>query len=111
MPDAPGIRRLVKISDRYTAQQGHGARHQTCLAHLERKARFVAEHGGDMIGMRLGMWFDRAFRLASAITTLAAATVKSHKRKLDNDLGIILATATKCPLAHDLLGQIRRARD
>ena len=33
----------VWISDRYTAQQGHAARHQTCLAHLDRKARFVAE--------------------------------------------------------------------
>ena len=33
----------VWISDRYSAQQGHGRRHQTCLAHLDRKARFVAE--------------------------------------------------------------------
>jgi transposase len=28
----------VWISDRYTAQQRHGQRHQTCLAHLDRKA-------------------------------------------------------------------------
>jgi transposase len=101
----------VWISDRYTAQQGHGLRHQTCLAHLDRKARFVAEHGSDLIGMRLQLWFDRAFSLARNITDLAASTVKNHKRALERDLGVILASATDCPLGRDLLGQIRRARD
>lgn len=101
----------VWISDRYTAQQGHGRLHQTCLAHLDRKARFVAEHGSDLTGMRLQLWFDRAFRLASDIANLAAATVKGHKRSLKRDLDAILVDATDCPLARDLLGQIRRARD
>jgi transposase len=101
----------VWISDRYTAQQGHGRLHQTCLAHLDRKARFVAEHGSDLTGMRLQLWFDRAFRLASEIANLAAATVKGRKRSLKLDLDAILADATDCPLARDLLGQIRRARD
>src|SRR5215211_5736965 len=31
-----GHRPAVWLSDRYTAQQGHGAAHQTCLAHLAR---------------------------------------------------------------------------
>ena len=101
----------VWISDRYTAQQGHGRLHQTCLAHLDRKARFVAEHGSDLTGMRLQLWIDRAFSLARNIAELAASTVKSHKRKLERDLGAILASATDCPLACQLLGQIRRARD
>lgn len=101
----------VWISDRYTAQQGHGKRHQTCLAHLDRKARFVAEHGSDLTGMRLQLWFDRAFSLARDIAGLAVSTVKNHKRALERDLGTILASTTDCPLAHDLLGQIRRARD
>lgn len=52
-----GHRPEVWISDRYTAQQGHGLRHQTCLAHLDRKARFVAEHGGDLIGMRFQLGY------------------------------------------------------
>jgi transposase len=68
----------VWISDRYTAQQGHGRLHQTCLAHLDRKARYVAEHGSDLTGMRLQLWFDRAFSRARDIATLAASTVKSH---------------------------------
>ena len=101
----------VWISDRYTAQQGHGRLHQTCLAHLDRKARFVAEHGSDLTGVRLQLWLDRAFSLARSIAELASSTVRSHKRKLERDLGAILASATDCPLASELLGQIRRARD
>ena len=106
-----GHRPEVWISDRYSAQQGHGIRHQTCLAHLDRKARFVAEHGSDLIGMRLQFWFDRAFGLARNIAGLAAATVKQRTSKLRRDLNIILASATDCPLARELIGQIRRARD
>jgi len=101
----------VWISDRYTGQQGHGLHHQTCLAHLDRKARFVEQHGSDLIGMRLQLWFDRAFGLARDIATLAASTVKSRRRALVRDLDAILGTATDCALAHELLGQIRRARD
>jgi len=101
----------VWISDRYTGQQGHGLHHQTCLAHLDRKARFVEEHGSDLIGMRFKLWLDRAFGLARDIATLAASTVKSRRRALVRDLDAILGTATHCELAHELLGQIRRARD
>ena len=100
----------VWISDRYTAQQGHGRLHQTCLAHLDRKARLVAEHGSDLTGMRLQLWLDRAFGLARNIVELAASTVKNRKRKLERDLDAILASVTDCPLASELLGQIRRAR-
>ena len=101
----------VWISDRYTGQQGHGLRHQTCLAHLDRKARFVEQNGSDLIGMRLKLWFDRAFDLARDIATLAASTAKNRRRALLRDLDAILGTATDCELAHELLGQIRRARD
>jgi transposase len=54
----------VWISDRYSGQQGHGLHHQTCLAHLDRKARFLEQHGIDLIGMRLKLWLDRAFGFA-----------------------------------------------
>lgn len=101
----------VWISDRYTGQQGHGLHHQTCLARLDRKARFVEHYGTDLIGMRLQIWFDRAFGLARDIARLAASTVKNRKRALLRDLDAILDTATDCELAHKPLGQIRRARD
>jgi transposase len=101
----------VWISDRYTGQQGHGLHHQTCLAHLDRKARFVEQHGSDLIGMRLKLWFDRAFGLARDIATLAVSTAKNRRRALLRNLDAILGTATCCELAHELLGQIRRARN
>ena len=101
----------VWISDRYTGQQGHGLHHQTCLAHLDRKARFVEQHGSDLIGMRLKLWLDRAFGLARDIATLAASTVKGRRRALLRDLDAILCTATNCELAQELLGQISRARN
>jgi len=57
------------------------------------------------------LWLDRAFGFARDITKLATATIKGRRRKLMRDLDAILATATDCELAHELLGQIRRARD
>jgi len=60
---------------------------------------------------RLKLWFDRAFGLARDIATLAATTLKGRRRKLIRDLDAILSTASDCPLARELLGQIRRARD
>jgi transposase len=83
----------------------------TRLAHLDRKARFVEQHGSDFLGMRVKLWIDRVFELARVIATLAASTVKGRRRALVRDLDAILATATDCELAHKLLGQIRRARD
>ena len=62
-------------------------------AHLDRKARFVEQHGIDLIGMRLKLWLDRAFGFARDIATLAASTVKSRRRVLLRDLDAILATA------------------
>jgi len=48
---------------------------------------------------------------ARDIASLAAITAKSRRRKLIRDLDAILATNSDCPLARELLGQIRRARD
>jgi len=42
-----GHKPTVWISDRYSAQQKHGERHQTCLAHLARDTAFALEHGSD----------------------------------------------------------------
>ena len=58
-----GHRPDVWTSDRYSAQQGHAERQQTCLAHLDRKARFADDNGDDDIPFRLHLWFNRAFAL------------------------------------------------
>ena len=56
----------VWISDRYSAQQKHGAAHQTCLAHLARDTAFALEHGSDDLPLRFKLWFGKAFDLANS---------------------------------------------
>ena len=101
----------VWISDRYSAQQKHGARHQTCLAHLARDTAFALEHGVDDLPLRFKLWFGRAFDLAGSIAGLAASTVGRKKRELESSLAALLAAATGCELARQLQAKIARARD
>ena len=101
----------VWTSDRYSAQQGHGELHQTCLAHLQRKARFADENGEDDAPFRLKLWLDRAFSLAADINGLAASTIRARRSKMESDLGAILQTPTDCKLSRDLLAKVARARD
>jgi len=43
----------VWLSDRYSAQQGHADRQQTCLAHLARDVAYALEAGDDPVAFRL----------------------------------------------------------
>src|SRR5450755_3680733 len=101
----------VWIADRYSAQQNRAARHQTCLAHLDRDAEFAFEHGSDDLPLRLKLWFDRAFALARNIADFAASTRASKQRVLEKQLAGILTTATGCSLARKLQAKVARARD
>ena len=105
-----GHRPAVWTSDRYSAQQGHADRQQTCLAHLDREARFVDENSEDATPFRLRLWFDRVFALARDIETLAASTLRAKHRALERDLDAILIAPTACPLTRDLLAKVGRAR-
>ena len=101
----------VWISDRYSAQQSHGMRHQTCLAHLARDTAFALEHGSDDLPLRFKLWFGKAFDLAQAIVTLAASTMARKKRNLEKQLAALLVATTTCDLARQLQAKIARARD
>ena len=100
----------VWISDRYSAQQKHGERHQTCLAHLARDTAFAFEHGSDDLPFRFKLWLGRAFDLARAIADFAASTLKRKKRELETQLEALLTTPTICDLAQELQAKIGRAR-
>ena len=97
-----GHRPQVWCSDRYSAQQGHGVAHQTCLAHLARDVAFVDEASEDMLPSRLRLWLKRAFALADGIETFAASTIAAKRRALERSLADILAAPTACDLARDL---------
>lgn len=106
-----GHRPEVWISDRYSAQQKHGERHQTCLAHLARDTAFALEHGADDLPFRIKLWFGKAFDLAEGITDFAASTLARKKRALVKQLKELLAATTTCGLARALQSKISRACD
>ena len=106
-----GHRPAVWISDRYTAQQGHAAAHQTCLAHLARDVAYVVETSDDPVPWRLQLWLASVFALAERVTDLATSTLAAKRRSLDRQLGAILATPSRCDLTRTLQAKIGRARD
>jgi transposase len=106
-----GHRPQVWCSDRYSAQQGHGAVHQTCLAHLARDVAYADETSDDMVPSRLRLWLKRAFALAEGIETFAASTIAAKRRALERSLADILCAPTTCDIARDLQMKFRRARD
>lgn len=101
----------VWISDRYSAQQKHGAAQQTCLAHLARDTAFALEHGSDDLPLRFKLWFGKAFDLARDIASFKASTIVSKKHALEKQLVVLLAVATACDLARQLQAKIRRAQN
>jgi len=106
-----GHRPAVWLSDRYTAQQGHGAAHQTCLAHLARDVAYAVEVSQDPVPWRLQLWLQAVFALAGQVTTLAASTLSAKRRALERQLADILSAASSCDLTRALQAKIGRARD
>ncbi|KMO28763.1 IS66 family transposase [Methylobacterium aquaticum] len=106
-----GHRPAVWLSDRYSAQQGHGERQQTCLAHLARDVVYALDAGDDLLALRLKLWLDKAFVLARSLTGLAASTLARKRRDLERDLDAILKAPATCDLTRALQAGMRRARD
>src|SRR5689334_9507138 len=106
-----GHRPAVWLSDRHSAQQGHGLAQQTCLAHLARDAAYALEASDDPVPFRLKLWLASAFDRADRVSELAASTVAAKRRALDRRLTSILAAPSGCELARALQAKLRRARD
>ena len=106
-----GHRPAVWISDRYSAQQGHAAAHQTCLAHLARDVAYAVEASDDPIPWRLQLWLRSVFSLAERVVDLATSTLAAKRRTLDRQLGAILVEPSRCDLTRALQAKIGRARD
>jgi len=97
------------LSDGYSAQQGHGHHHQTCLAHLARDVAYALETSEDMVPLRLKLWLDKVFALARDIPDFAVSTLKAKKRTLENALADILTTSTTCEIAETVRAKLARA--
>jgi len=106
-----GHRPAFWTSDRYSAQQGHGERHQTCLAHLARDIAFALEVSDDPAPFRLKLWIDDVFALWRSLADAAASTIARKRRKLENRIGEILCARSDCDVTTALLRKIGNARD
>lgn len=106
-----GHRPAFWTSDRYSAQQGHGERHQTCLAHLARDIAFALEVSDDPAPFRLKLWMDDVFTVWRSLADAAASTVARKRRNLENRIGEILCARSDCDVTRALLRKIANARD
>lgn len=89
------LRPAVWVLDRYTAQQGHAAAHQTCLAHLARDVAYAVETSDDPVPWRLQLWLRSVFALPERVTDLATSTLLARHRSLDRQLTAILTTPSR----------------
>src|SRR3954467_165711 len=106
-----GHRPAVWLSDRYSAQQGHGLAQQTCLAHLARDVADALEASDDPVPFRLKLWLSSTFDLADVAAGLAASTLAAKRRALERRLDAILTAASGCELTRALQAKLRRACD
>ena len=74
-----GHKPAVWISDRYSAQQKHGERHQTCLAHLARDTAFALEHGSDGSKGRWPRWGHASPENALPVQAVAGKSIRSGR--------------------------------
>jgi transposase len=106
-----GHRPAFWTSDRYSAQQGHGERHQTCLAHLARDIAYALEVSDDPAPLRLKLWMGDVFALWRHLGTFAASTIARKRRSLENRIGEILCARSDCDVTSALLRKITNARE
>jgi transposase len=88
-----GHRPVVWVSDLYSAQRGHAATWQICLAHQSRDCRYAVEAGDAIFAPRLKAPLLRAVVLARRHHRLAESTRREYRRRLERDLDAVMALA------------------
>ena len=88
-----GHRPAIWVSDLYSAQQGHAADWQVCLAHQLRDCTFAIKAGDATFAPRMKALLLRAFVLARRRHHLAAATRRQYRQRLERDLDAVMALA------------------
>src|SRR3954452_10265441 len=88
-----GHRPAIWVSDLYSAQRGHAAGWQICLAHQLRDCTFAIEAGDAIFAPRMKVLLLRAFVLARRRHHLAASTRRQYRQRLERDLDTVMALA------------------
>lgn len=92
-----GHRPALWVSDLYSAQQGHAADWQICLAHQLRDCQFAIEAGDTIFAPRMKMLLLRAFVLARRRHHLAETTRRQYRQRLERELDKVMALAPVTP--------------
>ena len=82
----------VWVSDLYSAQRGHGADWQICLAHQLRDLQFAIDAGDSIFAPRLKALIKHAIDIGHRRPALAPATLKQYRHKLERCLDAIMVT-------------------
>ena len=88
-----GHRPALWVSDLYSAQQGHAADWQICLAHQLRDCQFAIEAGDVIFAGRMKALLLRAFVLARRRHHLAESTRRHYRQRMERDLDKVMALA------------------
>jgi transposase len=88
-----GHRPAIWVSDLYSAQRGHAAGWQICLAHQLRDCTFAIEAGDAIFAPRMKALLLRAFVLARRRHHLAASTRREYRQRLERDLDGVMTLA------------------
>jgi transposase len=88
-----GHRPSIWVSDLYGAQQGHADLWQVCLAHQLRDCKYAIEAGDTIFAPQMKALLLRAVVLARRRKSLAESTRRSHLRRLDHALNVIMVLA------------------
>ena len=85
-----GYRPALWVSDLYSAQQGHAADWQICLAHQLRDCQFAIKAGDAIFALRMKMLLLRAFVTARRRHHLAETT-RQYRQRLERQLDAVMA--------------------
>ncbi|MFL5289558.1 MAG: IS66 family transposase [Rhodopila sp.] len=88
-----GHRPAIWVSDLYSAQRGHAAAWQICLAHQLRDCRYAIETGDTIFAPRMKALLLRAVVLARRHRSLAESTRREYRRRLEHALDAVMALA------------------
>jgi transposase len=88
-----GHRPAIWVSDLHSAQRGHAAAWQICLAHQLRDCRYAVEAGDAIFAPRMKALLLRAVVLARRHRSLAESTRREYRRRLEHALDAVMALA------------------
>ncbi len=106
-----GARPEVWVSDRYSAQRGHGVEHQVCLAHLLRDTQYAVDTGDFMFAEPFKALLKKAVAIGQRRDDLADATLRTYRRDLERERDKLLARIAMTEAGKKLSEAIARWKD